>query len=72
MNQQTCGCILEKVWDQICANAPDFENASLEANEATLDLNFVPEGWLDPLTPPKKKLKLLLNKKKIESNVLPV
>ena len=36
--------------DRICANAPDYENANLEAIEATLDHNFVPEGWLDPLT----------------------
>ena len=36
------------IWDQICANAPDFENATLEEIEARLDPNFVPEGWLDP------------------------
>ena len=41
-----------------------FENASLEAVEATLGSNFMPEGWLDPLTPPTKKLKLSLNNKK--------
>ena len=49
-----------------------FSNVSLEAIEATLNLNFVPEGWLDPLTPPKKKLKLSLNKKKIKSNLFSV
>ena len=49
-----------------------FSNVSLEAIEATLNLNFVPEGWLDPLTPPKKKLKLSLNRKKNETNVLSV
>ena len=32
----------------------------------------MPEGWLDHLTTPKKKLKLSLNKKKIESNLLSV
>ena len=45
-----------------------FENASLEAIEATLDPNFVPEGWLDPLplTPLKKKLKLSLVERWLE------
>ena len=42
------GCISKKIWDRICANAPDFENATLEEIEARLDPNFVPEGWLDP------------------------
>ena len=49
-----------------------FENASLETIKATLDPNSVPEWWLDPLTPPKKKVKVSLNKKKTEANVLSV
>ena len=53
--------------DRICANALDFENATLEEIEARLDPDFVPEGWRDPPTPPKKKLKLSLNKKKTAS-----
>ena len=61
------GCISKKIWDRICANAPDFENATLEEIEARLDPSFVPEGWLDPPTPPKK-LKLSLNKKKMASS----
>ena len=61
------GCISKKIWDRICASAPDFENATLEEIEARLDPNFVPEGWLDPPTPPKKKLKLSLNRKKTTS-----
>ena len=60
------GCISKKIWDRICANAPDFENATLEEIEIRLDPNFVPEGWLDPPTPPKK-LKLSLNRKKTAS-----
>ena len=44
-----------KIWDQMCANTFDLENATLEEIEAGLD---PPEGWLDPPppTPPKKKL----------------
>ena len=37
----------------MCANTLDLENATLEEIEAGLD---APEGWLDPPTPPKKKL----------------
>ena len=40
-----------------------LENATLEEIEAGLDPDFVPEGWLDLHTPPKKKLKLSLAKK---------
>ena len=40
-------CISKKIWDRICANAPNFENATLEEIKARLDPNFVPEGWLD-------------------------
>ena len=36
------------IWDWICANAPNFENVTLEEIESRLDPNFVPEGWLDP------------------------
>ena len=61
------GCISKKIWDRICANAPNFENATLAEIKARLDPNFVPEGWLDPPTPPKKKLKLSLNRKKTAS-----
>ena len=46
---------------------PDLENAMLVETEALLDPEFVPEGWLDPPTPPKKKLKLSHAKKKTES-----
>ena len=60
------GCISKKIWDQMCANTLDLENAMLEEIEAGLDPDFVPEGWLDPPTPPKKKLKLSLAKKKTE------
>ena len=41
-----------------------FENATLEEIEAFLDSNSVPEGWLDDLDPPKKKLKLSLKSSK--------
>ena len=58
------GCISKKIWDQMCANMLDLENATLDEIEAGLDL--VPEGWLDPPTSPKKKLKLSLAKKKTE------
>ena len=57
------GCISKKTWDQMCANTLDLENATLDEIEAGLDPDFVPEGWLDPPTPPKKKLKLSLAKK---------
>ena len=57
------GCISKKIWDQMCANTLDLENATLEEIEAGLD---PPEGRLDPPTPPKKKLKLSLAKKKTE------
>ena len=57
------GCIS---WDRMCANTLDLGNTTLEEIEAGLDPNFVPEGWLDPPTPPKKKLKLSLAKKKSE------
>ena len=57
------GCISKKIWDQMCANTLDLENVTLEEIEAELD---PPEGWLDPPTPPKKKLKLSLAKKKTE------
>ena len=60
------GCISKKIWDQMCANTLDLENATLEEIKAGLDPDFVPEGWLDPPTPPKKKLKLSLIKKKTE------
>ena len=60
------GCISKKIWDQMCANTLDLENATLEEIEAGLDPDFVPEGWLDPPTSPKKKLKLSLAKKKTE------
>ena len=60
------GCISKKIWDQMCANMLDLENATLEEIEAGLDPDFVPEGWLYPPTPPKKKLKLSLAKKKTE------
>ena len=59
------GCISKKIWDQMCANMLDLENATLEEIEAGLDPDFVPEGRLDPPTPPKK-LKLSLSKKKTE------
>ena len=36
----------------------EFDNATLQEIKARWDPNFVPEGWLDPQTPPKKKLKL--------------
>ena len=61
------GCISKKIWDRICANAPDFENTTLEEIKARLDPNFVPEGWLDPPNSSKKKLKLSLNRKKTAS-----
>ena len=54
------------IWDQMCANTLDLGNATLEEIEAGLHPDFVPEGWLDPPTPPKKKLKLSLAKKKTE------
>ena len=60
------GCISKKIWDQMCANTLDLENATVEEIAAGLDPDFVPEGWLDPPTPPQKKLKLSLAKKKIE------
>ena len=59
------GCISKKIWDQMCANTLDLENATVEEIEAGLDPDFVPEGWLYPPTPPKK-LKLSLAKKKTE------
>ena len=50
----------------------EFENATLEEIEARLDPNFIPEGWLDPPTPPKKKLEISLNKKKpVSASELP-
>ena len=55
-------CISNKIWDRMCANAPDFENSTLEEIEARLDPTMVPEGFLDPPTRPKKKLKLSLNR----------
>ena len=51
-------CISKKVWEQITSSAPDFENASLEDIESFLDPSFVPEGWLESPSPPKKKLKV--------------
>ena len=42
------GCISKKIWDQMCANTLDLENATIEEIEAGLDPDFVPEGWLDP------------------------
>ena len=51
------GCISKKIWDQMYANTLDLEKVTLEEIEAGLDPDFVPEGWLDPPTPPKKKLK---------------
>jgi len=42
------GCISKKIWDQMCANTLDLENAMVEEIEAGLDPDFVPEGWLDP------------------------
>ena len=48
------GCISKKIWDQMCANTLDLENATVGEIEAGLDPDFVPEGWLDPPTPPKK------------------
>ena len=42
------GCISKKIWDQMCANTLDLENATVEEIEAGLDPDFVPEGWLDP------------------------
>ena len=42
----------------------EFDNATLQEIKTRWDPNFVPEGWLDPQTPLKKKLKLSLNKKK--------
>ena len=42
------GCFSKSIWDQMCANMPDLENATLEEIEALLDPEFVPEGWLDP------------------------
>ena len=59
------GCISKKIWDQMCANTLDLENATVEEIEAGLDPDFVPEGRLDPPTP-HKKLKLSLAKKKTE------
>ena len=47
------GCISKKIWDQMCANTLDLENATLEKIEAGLD---PPEGWLDPPSLSKKKL----------------
>ena len=58
------GCISKKIWDQMCANTLDLENATVEEIKAGLDPDFVPEGWLDSPTPPEKKLKLSLAKKK--------
>ena len=49
----------------MCANTLDLENATVEEIEAGLDPDFVPEGWLDLPTPPKK-LKLSLTKKNTE------
>ena len=60
------GCISKEIWDQMCANTLDLENAKLEEIEAGLDPHSVLEGWLDLPTPPKKKLKLSLAKKKTE------
>ena len=57
------GCISKKIWDQMCANMLDLENTTVEEIKAGLDPDFVPEGWLDPPTPPKK---LSLAKKKTE------
>ena len=59
-------CISKKIWNQMCANTLYLENATPEEIEAGLDPDFVPEGWLDPPTPPKKRLKLSLAKKKTE------
>ena len=39
------GCTSKKIWDQMCANMLDLENAMLEEIEAGLDPDFVPEGW---------------------------
>ena len=59
------GCIS---WDQMCANMLDLENATVEEIKDGLDPDFVPERWLDPPpTPPKKKLKLSLTKKKTDT-----
>ena len=51
-----------KIWDQMCANTLDLENATLEEIEAGLD---PPEGWLDP-PPPLLLRRSSLAKKKTE------
>ena len=42
------GSISKKIWDQMCANTLDLENATVEEIKAGLDPDFVPEGWVDP------------------------
>ena len=56
------GYISKKIWDQMCANTLDLENATLEEIEAGLD---PPEGWLDP-PPPLFLRRSSLAKKKTE------
>ena len=63
------GCISKKIWDQMCANTLDLENATVEEIEAGLDPDFVPEGRLDPPTPPKKLMLSLAKKTECTSEL---
>ena len=57
------GCFLSQYGIECVPTCPIWKTP-LKEIEALLDPEFVPEGWLDPSTPPKKKVKLSLAKKK--------
>ena len=62
------GCFASEVWKAIQSSCEWLENATSEKLKATLEQNFVPDGFLsseeEMPKPPSKKLKLSLPKKK--------